>query len=148
MSRTAPSLEIGQLACRLTAYDSAVNHPATAGMPAEFRVVEKLRRPLSTLARAAGFRSLLARSLTLAKAQAPRLSTVRVKPDGSLEGLHGLGDQDQAAEAGVVLIAELLGLLVTFIGESLMLSLVLEVWPEFPVMDTEYWRKDRHDATS
>ena len=148
MSRTAPNPKIRKLAQRLVAFDSAVNHPSAANVPAVFRVVEKLGRPLSTLAGAAGFRSLLARSLTLAKVQEPRLSAVRVKPDGSLEGLSDLGSQDQVAEAGVVLIAELLGLLVTFIGESLMLSVVLEVWPEFPVMDTEHWRKDHHDATN
>ena len=104
-------------------------------MPAGLRVSEKLRRPLSKLVGSSGFRSLLARALTLAKAQAPGLSAVQIKPDGSLEGLSDLGNHDQAA-AGVILIAQLLGLLVTFIGESLMLSLVLDAWVDFPVFDT------------
>jgi hypothetical protein len=39
-----------------------------------------------------------------------------------------MGKQNQAAE--VMLIAQLLGLLVTFIGESLMLSLLLDAWPD------------------
>ena len=97
-------------------------------MPAVFGVSEKLRHPLSTLAGSSGFGSLLARSLTLAKAQDPRLSAVQVKPDGSLEGL---GSEDQDAEAGVILIAQLLELLVTFIGEGLVLNLVLDSWPRF-----------------
>ena len=103
-------------------------------MPAGLRVSEKLRRPLSTLVGSSGFRSLLARALTLAKAQAPGLSAVQIKPDGSLEGLSDLRNQDQAA--GVILVAQLLGLLVTFIGESLMLSLVLDAWVDLPVFDT------------
>ena len=105
-------------------------------MSAVLCVSEKLRLPLSTLAGSSGFRSILARSLTLAKAQAPGLSAVQVKPDGSLEGLSYLGNQDQDAEAGVILIAQLLGLLVTFIGEGLMLSLVLDAWPDFTAIDT------------
>jgi hypothetical protein len=136
MSRTTPSPKILELAQGLLAYEAARDNPSGTNMPAGFRVAEKLRRPLSTLAGSSGFRSLLARALTLAKARVPGLSAVQVKPDGSLEGLSGLGNQDQAAEAGVILIAQLLGLLVTFIGESLMLSLVLDAWPDFPVFDT------------
>lgn len=101
-------------------------------MPALAIVTEKLRRPLVTLTGIAGFRSLLARALTLAKAQAPDLGTVRIEPDGSLAGLSDPGNQAQVAEAGVILIAQLLGLLVTFIGESLMLTVVREAWPDLP----------------
>ena len=111
-------------------------------MPAVLSVSEKLRRPLSTLAGSSGFRSLLVRSLTLAKAQDPRLSAVQVKPDGSLEGLGG-GDQD--AESGVILIAQLVQLLVTFIGEGLVLSLVLDSWPNFTGINSS--EKKDHDPT-
>ena len=136
MSRTTPSPKIQELAQRLLIYEAAGDNLSEANMPVVLRVSEKLRRPLSTLAGSSGFRSLLTRALTLAKAQVPGLSAVQIKPDGSLEGLSDLGNQDQAAEAGVILIAQLLGLLVTFIGESLMLSLVLDAWPDFPVFDT------------
>lgn len=97
-------------------------------MPAVFYVSEKLRHPLSTLAGSSGFRSLLARALTLAKAQNPRLARCNLKPDGSLDGL---GSEDQDVEAGVILIAQLLELLVTFIGEGLVMNLVLDSWPNF-----------------
>ena len=36
----------------------------------------------------------------------------------------------QAKEGGAILIAQLLGLLLTFIGEGLTLRLVQDVWPE------------------
>jgi hypothetical protein len=135
MSQTTPSPKIREFAQRLVAYEAVGDNPSGANTPAGFRVAEKLRRSVSTLAGSSGFRSLLARALTLAKAQAPGLGAVQIKPDGSLEGLSDLGNQDQAA-AGVILIAQLLGLLVTFIGESLMLSLVLDAWVDFPVFDT------------
>ena len=67
---------------------------------------------------------------------------MQIKPDGSLEGLDS-GDQD--AEAGVILIAQLLELLVTFIGEGLVLSLVLDSWPNFTGINSS--EKDDHDPT-
>jgi hypothetical protein len=66
---------------------------------------------------------------------------LQVKPDGSLEGLSDLGSGAEATDAGVVLIAELLGLLAAFVGETFTRSLVLDVWPDFPAFDTEPWRK-------
>jgi len=102
-------------------------------MPARALVAEKLRRPLVTLTGIAGFRSLLARALTLAKAQAPALNIVQIEPDGSLTGFGN--DEAQIEEAGVMLIAQLLGLLVTFIGERLMLTLVRDAWPDLPILD-------------
>jgi hypothetical protein len=81
----------------------------------------------------AGFRSLLSRALTLAKAEAPSLSAVQVAADGSLKGLDELASQtgkEQAKDGGAILIAQLIGLLLTFIGEGLTLRLVQDVWPE------------------
>jgi hypothetical protein len=135
MNRTTPSPKIRELAQRLLAYEVAGDNLAEANMPALVLVFEKLRRPLVTLAGSAGFRSILARALTLAKAQTPGLSTVQIAPDGSLEGFSDLGNQDQVAEAGIMLIAQLLELLATFIGESLMLSVVLDAWPDLLVLD-------------
>ena len=100
---------------------------------AAFGVCERLRQPLITLAGVAGFRSLLSRALTLARAEAPSLSVVQVAPDGSLKGLDEAEpqiDKEQARDGGVILIAQLVGLLLTFIGEGLTLRLVQDVWPE------------------
>jgi hypothetical protein len=135
MSRNVPSSKICQLAQRLLANEVAGDHAAEANVPALALVAEKLRRPLVTLTGIAGFRSLLARALTLAETQTPALDIVQIEADGSLTGFGDLGNQDQVAEAGVALIAELLGLLVTFIGEHLMLTLVREAWPDLPILD-------------
>jgi hypothetical protein len=131
MSGTAPSPEIRELAQRLVAYEAAGEGPGGTDLPAEFRVVEKLRRPLSRLAGVAGFRILLVRALTLATAQVPGLIAAQVKPDGSLDGFSDSGNRTQTPGAGVMLIAELLGLLVVFVGDAFTLSLVLDVWPGF-----------------
>jgi len=120
------------LARRLLAYE-AVGGNLEPPEPAALRVYEKLRRPISALAGVAGFRSLVSRALTLARAEAPSLSAVQVAADGSLKGLDELASQigkEQARDGGAILIAQLTGLLFTFIGESLTLRLVQDVWPE------------------
>ena len=121
------------LAWRLLAYEAAGGRNSEPTESAAFRVCEKLRRPLCSLAGVAGFRSLLSRALALARAEDPSLSGVRVGADGSLKGLHELGpqkDKDMSEEGGALLIAQLLGLLLTFIGEGLTLRMVQDVWPE------------------
>ena len=133
MSRNFPNSKIRELAQQLFTDEVARDCGAEAPMPALALVAEKLRRPLVTLTGIAGFRSLLARALTLAKAQAPALNMVQVERDGSITGFGD--DAAQVAEAGVMLIAELLGLLVTFIGEHLMLTLVRDAWPDLPILD-------------
>lgn len=96
-----------------------------ADVHAVSRVCDKLRRPFATLAGIAGFRSLLARALTLAKQESPDLTGWEVKSEGSLQGLNG-----EAAQSSAVLIAHLIGLMITFIGESLTLRLLHDVWPD------------------
>jgi hypothetical protein len=100
------------------------------------QVCEKLRTILTVFAGSVGFRSLLARALTLAKMQEPSLADVQVLEDGSLEGLDKAGSQPRASAAetfssgGLVLVAHLLDLLILFIGEPLTLQLVRSAWPE------------------
>ncbi len=121
------------LAQRLLDYESAAGKTSEPATFAALRACETLRRPLCALAGVAGFRSLLSRALTLARAEAPSLSAVQVAADGSLQGLDELEpqiDRDQAREAGVILIAQLIGLLLFFVGEGLTLRLVIsEVLP-------------------
>jgi hypothetical protein len=121
------------LAQRLLTYEVVAGRNSETTESAAFRVCAKLRRPLITLAGVAGFRSLLSRALTLARAEAPSLGAVQVAADGSLQGLDELEPQigqDQAREGGAILIAQLIGLLLTFIGEGLTLRMVQDVWPE------------------
>ncbi len=134
MNRTAVSAKVRDLARRLLSYEAAEGYPSEAGISAAVRVCEELRRPLNTLGGASGSHALLRRALTLAKAEVPCLSAAQVKPDGSLDGLNELPN-DEASEAGVMLIAQLLGLLVNFVGEPLTLRLLQGVWPDLPLGD-------------
>jgi hypothetical protein len=122
---------IGDFTQRLLAYEDVVGDPSGVNNSSAFRASEKLRRSLCILAGIHGYRTLLVRALTLAKRKAGSLSTVQVKPDGSLEGLGDLSN-DQAAEAGLTLIAQLLELLETFVGGSLTRTLAHDVWPDLP----------------
>jgi hypothetical protein len=122
------------LAQRLLAHENAAGKTSEPTEFAAFRVCERLRQPVITLAGVAGFRSLLSRALTLARAEVPSLSVVQVAADGSLKGLDELRpqiDADQAREAGVILITQLLGLLVRVLGEAVTVQLVTsEILPD------------------
>jgi hypothetical protein len=64
--------------------------------------------------------------------EAPNLSAVQVTADGCFQGLGELEphiDKDHAEEGGVILIAQLLGLFLTLIGEALTLRLVQDISP-------------------
>ena len=50
---------------------------------------------------------------------------------------------EELFEGGVVLLAQLLGLLVAFIGESLTLRLVREVWPQLPLDDLDFGKGEQ-----
>lgn len=137
MSRTGASQAARELADRLVAFE-ATQPVSDEDRMATCRVCEKLRRPLSHLTGPAGFSSLLSRSLTLAQGDAPVLREVRVTEDGALEGLEG-----EAAQASATLVAQLLELLITFVGESLTLRLLHDVWPDLPAPESQTLRKDK-----
>jgi hypothetical protein len=134
MSRAIPKLR--DFAERLIAYEMRGKASSAAKTPAAFLASAKLRPSLATLMGNAGFHALLSRALALASAEVPWLRAVHAKADGSFEGLHELGGQrtpDEIVDAGIVVLAQLLGLLVAFIGEDLTLRLVREVWPKLPL---------------
>jgi uncharacterized membrane protein len=96
------------------------------------RACEQLRVALAKFLGTAGYRSLMVRALALAKAETPSLAPVQVLLDGSLDGIC---PKDSEA-AGVVLV-NLLSLLVTFLGERMTLRLVLDVWPNASLDETD-----------
>jgi hypothetical protein len=127
------SAVIDKLARCLIATEAAGNSCVDPAAPVVC-VCEKLRAPLTRLAGGLGYSSLLSRALVLAARQVPSLAAARVEADGSLAGIEGIKLEGNKPEAvgpcGDVLVAELLNLLVTFIGESLTLILVRQVWPQ------------------
>ena len=70
--------------------------------------------------------------MVLATAEVGWLKVVRVQDDTTLQGFQEAAQQQPAKAVtlgSTVLLAQLLGLLVTFIGEALTLRLVQDVWP-------------------
>ena len=131
MSTASP--EIQDLARRLLAFEAAHDNSSDARADVAVQVIEELRMPLIRLTGVDGFRSLLSRALTLAKAEVPSLNMVQVSADGSLEGFDGIDHTlkaGAAGQAGIILVAHLLELLVTFIGAPLTLRLLGDKWPD------------------
>jgi hypothetical protein len=140
MSRATPTMR--DFAERLIAYETRGSKSSeTETTAAVFSAGDKLRPQLAMLMGNIGFRALLSRALALANAEVPWLRAVHVKADGSLEGLdetEAQADPEEVFEGKVVLLAQLLGLLVAFIGENLTLRLVHEVWPKLSPTDLDF----------
>jgi hypothetical protein len=126
------SASMRDLARRLLAREAASQSAIGTHVNEAVRVCEKLQISLTRFAGSDGFKSLLRRALALARADVPSLQTVKLKPDGSLEGCEMLAvaATNGGPEAAVAITAHLLGLLVTFIGKPFTLRLVREAWPD------------------
>ena len=134
------------LAERLIAYETRGSKSSETKTPVACLVIDKLRPQLATLMGNIGFHALLLRTLALANPEFPWLRAVHVKAEGSLEGLEELGSQvdpDEIFEGCAVLLAQMLGLLVAFIGEELTLRLVREVWPKLSPNILDVGKGDR-----
>lgn len=138
MTRVLPAMQ--ELARRILAVEAARAKAADTQVDEAVRACAKLQVPLSRFTGPAGFLSLLSRALVLARAEVPSLRVVRVRPDGSLAGFDEIKhDRDAGAlEKGrVVLVAHLLGLLATFIGESLTRRLARDAWLDASIDHTD-----------
>lgn len=126
-----PSTSIRSLAKRLLSLEAEGSGEGAHGHEV-VQVLEKFRVSLTRFAGAEGFSSLLRRSLALARAESPALQAVTFDPGGSLDCLERLASDAGrgGTEAVIGIVAHLLGLLVTFIGEPLTLRIVREAWPD------------------
>ena len=144
MSRATPQTR--ELAERLIASETRGKKSPEIKTPAAFYVCEKLRPYLATLMGSTGFHALLSRALAVANADDARLRTVHVKADGSLGGFDGPEvpvDPEEMAEASIVLVSHLMGLLVAFVGENLTVRIVRDLWPKVPLTEVQFDRGDR-----
>lgn len=123
------------LARQLLLHEAAGSREPAALADATDRVCVRLRARLAGLIGQAGFAALLARALRLATAERPALAGITID-EGADAGLTGtrafaLAGTPAEAEAGLVaVLAHVIGLLVTFIGDDLGLHLVRGAWPE------------------
>ena len=128
MNRATPELHI--YAERLIANEVSRNASAKSKPTAAFAVIDKLSPHFGALMGVAGFRALLSRALMLAGAEVAWLGELHVRADGSFEDLKELEAQaspEEMSNAGIVLLARLLGLLVTLIGDELTLQLLSNI---------------------
>jgi hypothetical protein len=133
---------------RLIAYETKGNKSSQTQPAVAFLVGEKMRMHLTALMGNVGYRALLSRAIALAKAEVPWLHGVHVKANGTLGGIDELGAQvssEKIAEGSAVLLAQLLGLLVAFVGGSLTVRLVREMWPKIPLNDLDFGNGDKNE---
>lgn len=101
------------------------------------RAYERLRWRLVVLVGSAGFAALFSRALRLAQEDFPALRdvTADAQSKGGLQRLDAFvtanaGDPAAAIAGLSAILAHLIGLLVTFIGEDIAVRLVYDAWPE------------------
>jgi hypothetical protein len=139
--RTEPMLpphKTRELARSLVASEADAAKATLHTEPATVRVYEKLRRQLSEPVGADGFQTLASRALALARSESPRLNAVEVTANGGLRGLGEIESKtgtDEDGEVGIILIAQLLGLFLTFLGEVTTLRLIEDLRRQVDVTD-------------
>jgi hypothetical protein len=146
LKRVSPQLR--SLAKRLMASETSRTTSAEVEHPATFRAIDKLRPQFSILMGRSGFQALLARALVLAAAEAPWLTEARVVADGELEGLtaaHATRGPAEFAEGELVLLAQILRLLVAFIGPTLTLRLINQLWPQLSFSAADFSNAASHE---
>jgi hypothetical protein len=122
-----PPHKTRELARSLVACEADATTTSPHTEPATVRVYERLRRQLGSPVGVDGFQALASRALALAKSESPRLSAMRITANGGLRGLgevESQTDADEDGEAGIILIAQLLGLFLTLLGEATTLRLI------------------------
>ena len=127
MEPMSPPQKTRDLARSLVACEADETLTSLHTEPATVRVYERLRRQLGAPVGVDGFRALASRALALAKSESPRLCAVQVTANGGLCGLGDVESQtdaDEEGEAGIILIAQLLGLFLAFLGEATTLRLI------------------------
>lgn len=118
---------------------------------AAFPVTDTLRPHLKLLMGSGGTRQLLARAIALATVEVSWLQAVSVTDRGELEGLdqiRSLIDPVEFLEGRVILLAQLLGLLVTFIGPTLTSRMVGEFWPQIPFRDRNFGEDNQNEKAN
>jgi hypothetical protein len=139
MPEMSPAAQV--LARRVLRHEAGGRAEPAALAEAAERADARLRERLASLIGPTGYTTLVARAVYLAQAEVPALERVTVDAlaTGAEGGLHGVREFARAsgdagvAEAGLsAILAHVIGLLVTFIGEDLALRLIRDAWPELP----------------
>jgi hypothetical protein len=132
MRQATPQLK--SLAQRLLAHE-AKKSPSPGKLAEALEVCcQRLHKRLDPLVGAGGFRALLERALFLAKKEHPWLEGVEIQayPGCELKALNEAMTGRQSTEIRetlTIILANVIWLLVTFIGEDIVYGLIEEAWP-------------------
>jgi len=127
-----PSPTINDWARKLIASETDPGSANAQTGLATLRVYEMLRLQFRAPVGVDAFQALASRALSVAKSQSPGLSAVSVAADG---GLRGLGEVEaplnvgEDGEVGVILIAQVLRLFLTLLGEAATIRLIEDAPP-------------------
>ena len=137
MSMNAAPPAARALARRLLSLESGGQDDPEALAAAIDRATGRLRGRLAGLVGQHGFAALCARAVRLAQRETPTLAgiTYDARPPGGLRGTHefvlaNASDPAAATAALASILAQLIGLLIAFIGQDLTVRLIHEAWPE------------------
>jgi len=103
------------------------------------RVCHKLCQPLSALVTVEGYQALLDRAIQVAAVEFPFLDESSKGPSTSSHCLGNIATSDGILKSTVLdgltaVLAGVIGLSITFIGEGLTVRAVREVWPDAPAI--------------
>jgi hypothetical protein len=132
MEQETPSHK--DLAFRLFQSETAGASSPSEVQEAARRTFGKLNKHLSSRLGSGGYQALLRRALMLSVADCAWLTSVRVGEDGGLEGTdQAFVDRSisELTDGYVAIMANLIGLLDTFIGRKLCLRVLHSVWPDW-----------------
>lgn len=119
-----PSDTMTELARSLVLLEEEIVSAATEGPNAENRVIEKLRLLVTGFSGTDSYIALLRRSLVLTRSVHSSLHGPKLNTDGSI-----VSSEEMPVDAGLTLVAHLLGLMTTFIGEGSTMDLLAHIWP-------------------
>jgi hypothetical protein len=114
-------------ASKLVAAEVDADSASSRNEGATLRVYEKLRRQFCAPVGVDAFQALVSRALSLAKSQFPGLSAVSVTANGGLCGLDEVEtplSTVKDGEVGITLIAQMLRLFITLLGEAATVRLI------------------------
>lgn len=111
------------------------------------RACQKLCQPLSALVTVEGYRALLARAIQVAAVEFPFLDESSKGPSTSSPCLGNIATSDGILKSTVLdgltaVLAGVIGLSITFIGEGLTVRAVREVWPDAPAIGPDGLRQE------
>ena len=134
------SSQMQDFAARVVAFEARENGTNGAGNPVAFAICGKLCPHWANLMGSIGFRTLLSRALVSVHGKVAWLRAVHVQADGLLAWSAKPEAHVAAAEMAVgsaVLLVELVGLLEGFIGETLAMRMMHDVWPKLSPSDSD-----------